>query len=362
MPAFHQAGMFRALAAMDEIDLQVIFARQIDAERVALGWQSDTDGYPHLTLDHPRAFGQAFRLAWEQRERLHLMGGLWAESALMAALAALRLSGARYINQSEVPSPIRSRSQMKVQLQHLWAKWVIQPQTGMLAISNMSRDFHQTLGVLPLYTYDFGYFLNAYAEPVQAPEAEALELLYIGQFIERKGVDLLLKAVGDLMPTYPDFSLALIGTGEKEGEARAAASAFPDRIRFEGVMPAEQIRRRLNQAHALILPSRFDGWGVVVNEALSVGVPVIVSDRCGAADLIETGQNGYVFATGSADALRESLEAFLTLEPEARLAMRRAALATGEKISVEVVAPYVVKCLRHFMGESSEKPTAPWKM
>ena len=47
-------------------------------------------------------------------------------------------------------------------------------------------------------------------------------------------------------------------------------------------------------ADVLVLPSRFDGWGAVVNEALMVGTPVICSDRCGASDVIENGRNGYV--------------------------------------------------------------------
>jgi glycosyltransferase involved in cell wall biosynthesis len=59
-----------------------------------------------------------------------------------------------------------------------------------------------------------------------------------------------------------------------------------------------------------VLPSRFDGWGAVVNEALMVGTPVICSNRCGASDVIENGRNGYVFEAGSARALRERLRQY----------------------------------------------------
>ena len=74
-----------------------------------------------------------------------------------------------------------------------------------------------------------------------------------------------------------------------------------------------------------MLPSRFDGWGAVVNEALMVGTPVICSDRCGASDLIENGRNGYVFEAGNARALRERLHSFFE-----DFEWDRAALASAE--------------------------------
>ena len=118
----------------------------------------------------------------------------------------------------------------------------------------------------------------------------------------------------------------------------------------------------MNTAHALILPSRFDGWGVVVNEALSVGVPVIVSDTCGAADLVHHGENGYVFVSQNSESLRTCLKNFLAQDENKRLEMRRAARATGESISTKVVAPYLVQCLQHMLGQISDKPLAPWKL
>ena len=59
-------------------------------------------------------------------------------------------------------------------------------------------------------------------------------------------------------------------------------------------------------ADLLALPSRWDGWGLVVNEALAVGVPVIASNACGASDLIRQDVNGYVFTSEDAASLRES--------------------------------------------------------
>ena len=62
-----------------------------------------------------------------------------------------------------------------------------------------------------------------------------------------------------------------------------------------------------------LLPSRFDGWGAVVNEALMCGVPVVCSDNCGAAELLGESWRGEVFRTGSAAGLKDILQRWIAL-------------------------------------------------
>jgi phosphatidyl-myo-inositol dimannoside synthase len=130
-------------------------------------------------------------------------------------------------------------------------------------------------------------------------------------------------------------------------------------VRFEGTLSADSIPQRIARADALVLPSRWDGWGLVANEALSVGVPVVISNRCGAADLIHTGVNGWVFHSEDMLDLRRCLQVWLERRSDwPRLCT--AALASGAKISAEAVAPYVVACLECIGGLRNERPLAPW--
>jgi glycosyltransferase involved in cell wall biosynthesis len=133
------------------------------------------------------------------------------------------------------------------------------------------------------------------------------EILYVGQLITRKRVDLLLKAFSQL--AMPSARLRIIGNGaEKHNlEQFAGQLGIADRVNFSQGMPNAEIGAAMAAADVLVLPSRFDGWGAVVNEALMVGTPVICSNRCGASDVIENGRNGYVFEAGSARALLERL-------------------------------------------------------
>lgn len=137
--------------------------------------------------------------------------------------------------------------------------------------------------------------------PVERPLASSghLRILYVGQLIERKRVDLLLRALSRL--EVPTARLRIIGQGPQEPALRqlAARLGIADRVSFSPGLPNAETVAAMAASHLLVLPSRFDGWGAVVNEALMVGTPVICSNRCGASDVIEHGRNGYVFKAGS---------------------------------------------------------------
>jgi glycosyltransferase involved in cell wall biosynthesis len=165
--------------------------------------------------------------------------------------------------------------------------------------------------------------------PVQhAPvQRDHKELLYVGQLIVRKRVDLLLQAFSQL--DLPSARLRVIGQGEEAQSLQRLASELgvAERVSFSPGMPNAETVAAMAAADVLVLPSRFDGWGAVVNEALMVGTPVICSDRCGASDVIENGRNGYVFEAGNASALGDCLQRFCE-----DFQWDRAALATAESV------------------------------
>lgn len=167
------------------------------------------------------------------------------------------------------------------------------------------------------------------------------EILYVGQLIVRKRVDLLLTAFSRL--NLPTARLRIIGKGEEEQNLKQLASqlGIAERVSFTQGMPNAEIVAAMAAADVLVLPSKFDGWGAVVNEALMVGTPVICSDRCGASDVIENGRNGYVFEAGNAHELRQRLRSFCSEfrwdRPalQAQESARLGGAATAERFAAE---------------------------
>ena len=161
------------------------------------------------------------------------------------------------------------------------------------------------------YHCDLAAFLAA---PRRVRDDGHVVFLFCGQMIARKGVDLLLAAFQRLGARA---RLLLVG---REAELPALLAPLPpavrERIVYAGFQPPEELPRFFAQADVFVLPSRYDGWGVVVNQAIGAGLPVVCSDMVGAGhDLVEDGVNGLKFRAGDTDSLTEKMERFVR-EPE----------------------------------------------
>jgi glycosyltransferase involved in cell wall biosynthesis len=138
-----------------------------------------------------------------------------------------------------------------------------------------------------------------------------------------------------------------------------AEKKLPGRVRWLGLRPIDEIPALMGDADCLVLPSRYDGWGAVVSEALMAGTPAICSDRCGAAGAVRASGWGGVFPSGNVEALADLLrEAIVkgrqTLE-------RRSALAEwGRCLGAGAGARYLDAILRRAPNEI-KKIAPPWQ-
>lgn len=131
------------------------------------------------------------------------------------------------------------------------------------------------------------------------------------RFVPQKNLDMLVRAYHRYLSTFPDaggrsWDLVMVGDGpEKESiMALVAELGLRGRVHFPGFLQYEQLSDYYGHASAFVLASRSEPWGLVVNEAMASGLPVLVSSRCGCAvDLVSEGQNGYRFDPESEDQL-----------------------------------------------------------
>lgn len=180
---------------------------------------------------------------------------------------------------------------------------------GTLALRDYEERFPEPQHFNIPYHCDLGPFLNTPRPPRNKVE---LVFLFCGQMIERKGIDLLLEAFQRLAEKYAQVKLLLLG---REAGLQTLLKPLPEttraRIIYAGFQPPDELPRYFAQADVFVLPSRHDGWGVVVNQALGAGLPIVCSDAVGAGhDLIEPGINGERFEPDSSEALFVAMERF----------------------------------------------------
>jgi glycosyltransferase involved in cell wall biosynthesis len=118
----------------------------------------------------------------------------------------------------------------------------------------------------------------------------------VGQFIYRKGFDVLIRAWSRMRTEY---TLLIIGGGQLEQELNEMIRAYaPDNVRLLGFKDKKELYRYYLASDLFILPTREDIWGLVVNEAMACGLPVITTNKCIAGmELIEDNRNGFIVQT-----------------------------------------------------------------
>jgi colanic acid/amylovoran biosynthesis glycosyltransferase len=140
-------------------------------------------------------------------------------------------------------------------------------------------------------------------------------LVCVGRLCADKGQMLLVEAAHRLLQEGKDFEIVLVGDGDLRPvlEERIRALGLGARVVLRGWMDGEGVRREIEQARALVLPSLAEGLPVVLMEALAMGRPVISTYVAGIPELVRPGINGWLVSAGSIDplvaSLREALDA-----------------------------------------------------
>lgn len=195
----------------------------------------------------------------------------------------------------------------------------------------------------------------------RAHDPHELRLLYVGRLIELKGLEPWIAALGRELRERPERRVRLVVAGE--GDRRAAIEAIdrPSNLRLElqGQMPYADLPRVYADADVFVMPSLGDTWGLVINEAMASGLPVIGSSQTQAVvEMVRDGVEGWVFSVEQPQSVGAAIRRMLDTPRERLAAMgsdaRRAALA----LSPDHVASLVVEACRRARTASQRRPAA----
>lgn len=142
------------------------------------------------------------------------------------------------------------------------------------------------------YRKSFIHYIDKYINRFNLKDCNII--LYTGRLVEVKGLDLLLTAFADA--NVSNYKLVLVGDGNQKGKLQNQVKALgiEDKVVFAGYYSGNALYAWYDIANYFILPSRYEPFGAVVNEALVYGCPVVVSQYIGALDFV-TSENGMIF-------------------------------------------------------------------
>lgn len=366
-PIQYFAPLFRELAARPEIDLTVYFcSRQgLDVSydpQFGRAFQWDIpllEGYKSAFLPNLRRGTDVdgfFRLINPSiitelvRHRYHaLLVHGYEHATKWLAVMASKVCGTRLLLRGEShlldPKPWYIWAAKELMLRRL-----LRATDKCLYLGQNNKNFYQRYGIsenklvhVP-YCVDNAFFRESYRKLVARRkeirrelmiEDDAPVVLYVGKLIPKKQPLLLFEAFSQVRQ-HQMCHLLYAGDGELRSqlETTIARSGIAG-VHVIGFLNQSEIGKAYIASDILALPSRSEPWGLVVNEAMNFGLPVVVSDRVGCApDLVHSGKNGYIVPHNSSRALAEALEK-LVVDADRRRAF-------GQR-SVEIVQHWDVK-------------------
>jgi glycosyltransferase involved in cell wall biosynthesis len=356
-PSIHQSAFVRALAALPGMAVWFAHEEDLPEARKEMGWVVPDFGAARVKdVRDPEAWESLAAL--NDPETCHVFGSYFLLPRAYAAFKRLRPSPCRLVWITEAFNFHGLRGQIRL----LRARWHVRREVRdrfhrVFAMGELGLNFFRRAGVEAGQLREFGYLV----EPPLAQESESegpdrdFRFLFVGQLIPRKGADLLLRAAGQL--NRDGWSLSLIGEGSERARLEGLANepGLRGRIKFLGGRTNPETLRAIGAADVLVLPSRWDGWGAVVNEALMLGTPVIVSDRCGSSSLVVHPSCGRVFRLREEPSLARALAASLDegkINPRQRAGLKAwAAQALG--------APRLARYFLRSLGPEIE--SSPWR-
>lgn len=195
---------------------------------------------------------------------------------------------------------------------------------------NSGARYVRTLGMDPSRTFRCSYAAKAHCYEqgsAYRPPEVAHRLLYLGQFIARKGLIPFLAVLREWANDHRDRTVEfdLFGHGPLQGQIEQFSLPANVRLKMHPPIPYDELPNAYRKAGILVFPTLADEWGMVVNEALAAGVPVLGSRYAqGVEDLCIDGVNGWLYHTDNAAEMRHALDAAMATSWEDLNTMRHA--------------------------------------
>lgn len=349
-PTPYRAPLFDRIAQHPEVDLTVVYAARSVAGR---SWRID--------LHHPAVFLRGVRLPGLKRVLRHdfpvtprigrelrkarpdvLVVSGWSTFAAQSAIVWARARGVPYVLLVE-SHDLGPRSGWRRAVKSAVVPRLVRGAASVLVVGAAARESVVARGAPPERVRLFANTVDverwsARAEKLSRKrDGEDLVVLSVARLVREKGLDVLIRAIAETRD--PRLRLVVAGEGPERPRLLDLAAQLHVRLELRGNLSEDDIAAAYAACDVFALLSLHEPWGVVVNEAAASGLPLVLSDRVGAAhDLLREGENGYLVPAGdhhaTAAALRR-LAGDAELRESAAARSRELVRAWGYEGSVE---------------------------
>ena len=305
------------------------------------------------TWTHPQGFSEPNPFTFVRGMRRHLVE--LQPDVIIAADLSIRvlqaLVYARFCRPSRRPkvfswARVSEQSERgRGQLQRFLRPWLLRATDGVIANGQSGVRYLEGLGVQGGKIHKIWQATDPRVAGTSSLNAhDPVRLLFVGRLVELKGLHLLLEEM-EKAPRH-EVTLKIVGVGPQRAALQQQARRLDVGVEFAGYCQGSKLAAQYAEADYFVFPSLSDEWGLVVNEALASGLPVLGSVYSQAVnELIQDGINGWRFRPDCSGHLSELLTSLSAIDAETRKRMRKHALASAQTVSPRRIADLFAESL-----------------
>jgi glycosyltransferase involved in cell wall biosynthesis len=367
----HQIHTLSELSKLSNVKLSVYVQRLNNPRRQIQGWTECDWSLIDIEVIPTTKYRFIYKVLKNKKYSTHIFGGPFDSFLISFALFLSTFMGLKtYI----LTEPYLSISSDLLSDKNKFTNWVvskIRPMKykilwtllknkidGVFAISSSAIKQLKDIGIMPKKIFPFAYFippLNSLPENNSLIDSlssnDILRIVFIGNVIHTKGIDIAINAVNEINSLSKKVTLDVFGPYSKKNKY-----AWSSTVRYQGLIPFGKAQHKIQNYDLLILPSRYDGWGVVINEAILAKVPVICSNQAGASSLVKKWGCGYCYESSNVIELKQHIENIHSNKDDILINLRLNIQKAADAISPLVGAKFILSSIQSDVKINKENP------
>lgn len=356
----HQGPALDALARTDRFEVVWSVGATVQGSwREEHGWPTFESNAIRLIVNPDKE--ERLRLLSERKdESLHIFTGIHNDTFQRTAFLEAVRQRCNTAMLSEYQPAKKGRGILKRIVHTLYRILYAKSVKAVFCIGSASKRWYESVGYSKDILVDWRYTPippGAFTRHPWTNEGVP-KLIYVSSLLPVKGIDLLIDAL--LQLGHLDWSLEIYGGGtlKQEMVEKVEKSPLKSRFTFADYVPYAEAMERLAAADLALVPSRHDGWGAVVSEALILGVPVLATRNAGASDMLTAEWLGIAVEDASVPAIKSELEKLIPKLPF-QTASRERILAWAHRLDGQTIAEHMADSL-DAIERGQRPPVPPW--
>jgi glycosyltransferase involved in cell wall biosynthesis len=283
----HQSAFFNAAALNQNNKITLIVSDHLMHERSLMGWKEPSLANVNLVKFDAQLDWKKIILENNSKESIHIFSGISAFKKVQMAFDYAVKNGCKTAILTEALDFRGVKGVLRYLRGFIHKMKYDKHITFVLAIGSNCVEQFKRWGFDKAKIFEWAYTIEKVNIVIKPMDGEPYKIIYAGSLLHLKGIDLLIKSLSALHADRYNFDIYTSNSFSNSYEKGIKSLILKNqKIKLFPFIDNNLLKQKISEYDLLVLPSRYDGWGGVVSEAIMIGTPVLVSENCGSHTVV----------------------------------------------------------------------------